>query len=348
MKKTLAVLLTIAILCTGASAAFAAKVNWRLVTHASPGTEQQRIAEVFCETVKTLSGGEFVIEPYAAGVLFPVFESFDFLANGVIDASMVYSAYWTGKDTGFTLTTLPGCPLSTYAEGAYLVEQLFPYFEKLYAKYGITYLGHAMVSPINEQLISVVPINTLEDIKGKKIRTSGFGARYYSALGGTTVSLSGPEIYTALQTKNLDAAEWTFWDENMRMGLHEVANYVLDPAFQNGTCEYFPLVVNPDKWNALPQNYKDIVMVARDRIRYLSAMVYVHEIKSREKWKTMSNLQIVSWSPEDQKKARAIGQQLVLEECNKTSEGKEYLEIYRKTLWELGHKEEAKNLGYAE
>lgn len=342
MKKFFAVLVLVLAMASAASAS----ETWRTVTHAMPGTVQQKIVEDFCETVKTLSQGELVIEPFAAGVLFPVFETFDNLANGVVDMAMVYGAYWPGKDPGFILTTRPGCPLSTFAEGAYLDEKLEGYFGKLYAKYGIQYLGHFMESPIYEQLMSVVPIDTLEDLKGKKIRTSGFGARYYAALGATTVSLPAPEIYPALQTKNIDAAEWTFWDENMRMNFHEVVTYVIDPAFQNGTCEYFPLTVNQGKWDALPQHLKDIVLVARDRARYLSAMVYVDEIKSREQWKSLSNIKVVKWSDEDQKKARAVGQALVKEECEKTPEGKEYLEIYRNTLWELGYKDEAKNLGY--
>lgn len=344
MKK-FALLFAVVFVLVSASASFAAQ-KWRAVTHAMPGTEQQKIVEDFCETVKLLSEGELTIEPYAAGVLFPVFESFDNIANGVVEMGMVYGAYWTGKDAGFNLTTRPGCPINTYAEAAYLDEKLEPYFSKLYAKHRIKYLGHFMESPIYEQLLSVVPINGIEDLKGKKIRTSGFGAQYYRALGATTVSLSAPEIYTAFQTKNIDAAEWTFWDENMRMGFHEVAQYVIDPAFQNGTCEYFPLVVNPGKWDKLPKHLQDIVIVARDQARYRSAMVYVAEIKSREKWKEMSNLKIVRWSDADEKQARTTGMQLIMDECNKTPEGKEYLKIYRETLFELGYKDEAKQLGY--
>jgi hypothetical protein len=37
----------------------------------------------------------------------------------------------------------------------------------------------------------------------------------------------------------------------------------------------------------------------------------------------------------------------VVEECNKTPEGKEFLEIYRTVLWDLGYKDEAKELGYS-
>jgi len=348
MKKTLVIILTALFFIAGSQAFAAEKVNWRLVTHAMPGTEQQRIAEVFSETVKTLSNGNFVIETYPAGMLFPVFETFDNLANGVVNAAMVYSAYWTGKDPLFNFTTQPGSPLSTYAEGAYLVEQIEPWFEKLYAKYRIKYLGHAMVSPLYEQLMSVVPIDSIDKLQGLRIRASGMGGQYYRALGASPVSLSAPEIYTALQTKSIEAAEWTFWDENMRMGFHEVVTYVKDPAFQNGTCEYFPLVVNPRSWDSLSDEYKEIVLAARDRIRYLSAMVYNHEIMAREKWKAMPKITVVRWSPEDEAKARSVGTKLIYEEAQKSPEGQEFLEIYRKTLWDLGYKEQARELGYTE
>ncbi|WP_167495663.1 TRAP transporter substrate-binding protein [Desulfosediminicola ganghwensis] len=349
MKRTIAVILSVFFVMMGSQAAFAAKkVNWRLVTHSMPGTEQQRIAENFAETVETLSQGSFKIKVFPAGVLFPVFETFDSLRNGMVNAGMVYSAYWPGKDPLFSFTTQPGSPLSTYAEGAYLVEKLDPWFTKLYAKHGMTYLGHAMVSPLYEQLMSVVPIDSVDKIKGLRIRTSGIGGQYYKALGATTVSLSAPDIYTALQTSSIEAAEWTFWDENMRMGFHEVASYVLDPALQNGTCEYFPLVVNTASWEKLSQENKEIVLAARDRMRYLSAMVYNKEIIAREKWKSLPNVTVVKWSDEDQAKARAVGHKVVREAAEKSPEGQEFLKIYSSALWELGYKEDAKELGYTE
>jgi len=80
----------------------------------------------------------------------------------------------------------------------------------------------------------------------------------------------------------------------------------------------------------------------------LSAMVYVEEVKAREKWKAMPNMEVIRWSPEDEKKAREIGMKLVYDECMKTPEGQEYLEIYRTALWDLGYKEEAKSMGYKE
>jgi hypothetical protein len=77
-------------------------------------------------------------------------------------------------------------------------------------------------------------------------------------------------------------------------------------------------------------------------------MVYNAEIKAREKWKGLPNVEIVSWSPEEQAKARAVGHKVVLDEAQKSPEGQEFLDIYRTALWELGYKEDAKVLGYTE
>jgi len=342
MKKFLVALLLVVMATTPASAQF----RWRAVTHAMPGTVQQQIVEDFAETVRVLSNGELTIETFAVDVLFPVFDTLDQLSMGVVEMSMVYSAYWPGRDSRFLLTTRPGCPIGTFAEGAYLDERLHPFFEYLYAQFGITHLGHFMNSPLYEQLLSTVPIRSIEDLQGVRIRTSGFGARFYNALGATSMSLSAADIYTALQLGNIEAAEWTFWDENMRMNLHEVVTYVIDPAFQNGTNTYFPLTVNTAAWESLPEHLQNIVLVARDQARFRSAMVYVYEIKSREVWRELPNINIIRWSPEDEARARAVGQQLFREEAESTEWGRWYLDIYRTVLWELGYREEAINLGF--
>ena len=344
MKKFVVALALVLMVSTSACAAF----RWRATTHAMPGTVQQQIVEDFAETIRVLSQGELIIETFPVDVLFSVFETIDHLSNGVIEMSMVYSAYWPGRDPRFFLTTRPGCPLGTYAEGAYLDERLHPFFEYLYAQFGITHLRHFMNSPIYEQLLSNSPISTIADLQGLRIRASGIGGRFYNALGATAVSLSAAEIYTALQLGTIDAAEWTFWDENIRMNLHEVVTYVKDPAFQNGTCTYFPLTVNTAAWNSLPEHLQNIVLVARDRARYRSAMVLVDELKSREVWRAMPNITIVRWSPEEEARARAIGLQLVRETAEQTEWGRWYLDIYRTVLWELGYREEAITLGFEE
>jgi TRAP-type mannitol/chloroaromatic compound transport system substrate-binding protein len=258
----------------------------------------------------------------------------------------VFGLYWTGKDANFNLLSRPGCPIRTVEEAVYLESKLRDWQNKLYSKFGISYLGTLMDTSVNEQLLSTVPLNSIEDLKGKKVRSSGFGAKFYAALGATTVSLSASEVYSAFQTKNIDAGEWTSYEENTRMALQEVVKYVIDPAQHCGLIEYMPLCVNAAKWKELPQHLKDVVDAAREQTLFKASLLYIDEMKAKEKWKAMPNIEIVTWSEAEQKKAREVGLKMMAEEGNKTEMGKEYLEIYRNVLWELGYKDEAKLLGH--
>ena len=320
--------------------------KWRLVTHSMVGTERYQTVVDFCETVKKASGGRLLIEPFGAGVLFPVYDSFDSVKNGIVQAGFVWSGYWSSKDPTFAvLGNRPGCPITDFSNEMYLEEQLMPIKEKLYKKYGVTYLGTLDFMP-PEILCSVVPINKLSDFKGKNIRAGGIGALFYKALGANTVSIAAPEIYTALQMKTIDAAEFSDWKENKDMGLHEVTKYVIEPCLHLGSNEDKGFIVNTKAWNDLPQDLKDIVLAARDHSRYRSAITNPPQsIMAKQDW-INKKVKIIVLPKEDVDKARQIGAKVILDQAGKTAEGKEFIKIYSKVLNELGYKEQAKALGY--
>lgn len=354
MKKTsvlIAVFLVIA-LCFATigelSKAEAAEkvIKWRLVTHSMVGTYRFKHIEAFADMVNKASGGRLIIEPYGAGVLFPVFDSFDSIKDGIVEMGMVFSAYWTGKDPFFGIfATRPGSPLLTYHEGMYLDLRAFPLAEKAYKKHGITYLGTVDCS-VPEILMMSTPIRSLADFKGKQIRSSGLGGQFYTALGASAVSLSAPEIYTALQTKTIDAAEWTEWKENEEMGLLEVTKFVHDPAHHGGTNEDKALIVNAKKWAELPEDLKAIVLAARDHMRYQSAVTnYSQAAKTKQKW-IAAGVDIIKLPEQDVVKMREVAAGVLKEWAKKSPECQEYLTLYAEVLNELGYKKEATTLGY--
>lgn len=75
-------------------------------------------------------------------------------------------------------------------------------------------------------IISTKPINSVEDIKGLKIRVPGTAAdAFFSALGASTMSMAFSEVYTNLDSGMIEAAEAALgglYD----YALHEVAKYV--------------------------------------------------------------------------------------------------------------------------
>ena len=249
--------------------------NWRMVTHQLPGTARYDSTILpFVEAVKSASDGRLIIEPYGAGVLFPVSESLDNVKNGVVEMAAVWSGYWAGKNPLFALAaSIPADPISDFSEHHYRSEKLAPLVNKVYENYGVKSLGGFDYGP-SEILMSNKALNSLDDFKGITIRTGGIGGEFYAALGASTVSLSGPEIYQALQLKTVDAAEYNDWIVNSEMGLNEVTKYVIEPVLHTGPIDDKVLLVNPKAWEELPADLKAIVLSARDTAMVASSSAY--------------------------------------------------------------------------
>jgi len=325
--------------------------KWRMVTHQMPGTARyEGTIKPFVEAVEEITGGQLVIEPFGADVLFPTNETFDMVKNGVVEIATVYTGFWTGKDPVFALGggTMPGDPISGYQEHFYRSDQLQPIIDKAYKKHGIKNLGAFDYAP-EELLMSQVPIRSIDDFKGKNIRATGVASLYYSKLGASAISLSAPEIYTGLQLGNVDAAEFNDYLVNGEMGLDEVTKYVVDPALHVGPSTDKELIVNPKKWEELPEDLKAAVYVARDKVRYESAIAYgVENQKAKKEWVENGDIEFIQLPKKDIEKMRGKGIELLNEYKSKSKASKEYVEQYAKVLADLGYLEEAEKLGYEE
>jgi TRAP-type mannitol/chloroaromatic compound transport system substrate-binding protein len=76
------------------------------------------------------------------------------------------------------------------------------------------------------------PINSLADLRGLKMRIPGIGGEVLKRAGGTPVTLPASEIFTALQTGSIDAAEWVGPYNDMALGLQDAARYYCYPGWQ--------------------------------------------------------------------------------------------------------------------
>lgn len=325
--------------------------KWRMVTHQIPGTARyEGTVKPFVEAVEEITGGRLVIEPFGANVLFPTNETFDMVKNGVVEIAAVYTGFWTGKDPVFALGggTIPGDPITGFQEHFYRSDQLQPIIDEAYEKHGIKNLGAFDYAP-EEVLMSQIPIRSIEDYKGKNIRAAGVASLYYSKLGASAISLSAPEIYTGLQLGTVDAAEYNDFLVNGEMGLDEVTKYVIEPALHVGPSTDKELIVNPKAWEELPDDLKAAVYVARDKVRYESAIAYgVENQKAKKEWMEDPNIEFIQLPEEDIEDMREKGIELLNEYKSKSEASKEYIEEYAKVLAELGYLEEAKKLGYEE
>ena len=183
------------------------------------------------------------------------------MANGTVEACHTAPYYMFAKDPTFAF----GCAVpfglngrmqnSWWLEGG--GEALMNAF---YAKYNIYGLlaGNTMAQMggwFRKE------INTIDDLKGVKMRIAGFAAAVISKLGVAPQQLPGSDIYQALEKGTVDAAEWVGPHDDEKLGLHKVAKFYYYPGWWEGGA-MLHVQINKEKWEALPKTYKAIVRAA--------------------------------------------------------------------------------------
>ena len=218
-------------------------------------------AENFSRMVDEMSEGRLTARVYGAGEIVPPFEVFDAVSQGVADAGHGAAYYWKGKvPSAVFFTAVPfgltaqeingwlhhGGGLELWRE-AYAPSNLIPMAG------GNT--GVQMAGWFNKE------INSVEDLKGLKMRIPGLAGEVFAEVGGTPVRIPGGELYTSLQTGVIDAAEWVGPYNDLALGLHEVAEYYYYPGWHEPGA-MLEFIVNKDSFEALPADLQAIVTAA--------------------------------------------------------------------------------------
>jgi TRAP-type mannitol/chloroaromatic compound transport system substrate-binding protein len=106
-------------------------------------------------------------------------------------------------------------------------------------------------------------IKNLADLSGLKMRIGGFGGSIIQKVGVVPQQLAAGDIYPALEKGTLDACEWVGPYDDEKLGFYKVAKYYYYPGWWEGSA-MLHLVINLDKWNALPKYYQAILAQACD------------------------------------------------------------------------------------
>ncbi len=217
--------------------------------------------ENFARMVGEMSGGRLQVHVYGAGEIVPAFETFDAVSQGVADAGHGAAYYWKGKIPAsvfyaavpFGLTAQEMNGWLHYGGGLQLWRELYAPFNVVPMAGGNS--GVQMGGWFRKE------INSMEDLKGLKMRIPGLAGEVFSAVGGTSVRIAGGELYTSLQTGVIDAVEWVGPYNDLALGLHEVAKYYYYPGWHEPgpTLEF---IFNKDSLEALPEDLQAIVTQA--------------------------------------------------------------------------------------
>ena len=218
-------------------------------------------AETFARLVAEMSNGRMKVHVYGAGELVPAFEVFDAVSQGVADAGHGAAYYWKGKIPASVFFTAVPFGMTAqemngwfhYGGGLELWRELYAPFNLVPFSGGST--GVQMAGWFNKE------VNTADDLKGLKMRIPGLAGEVFTRAGGSSVRISGGELYTSLETGVIDAAEWVGPFNDLTLGLHQVAKYYYYPGWHEPGA-MLELIVNADALAALPDDLQAIVSAA--------------------------------------------------------------------------------------
>lgn len=233
--------------------------NWKLVTTWPPNLPINHDAVVkFAEDVEIMSRGRLRIQVFAGGELIPALQSFDAVSQGSVEMAHGASYYWAGKvPAAQFLTVVPfgmtqkGAWAWIYSgEGLQLWRELYEKFDVIPFPMGNT--GIQMGGWFNKK------IDSIEDLKGLKMRIPGLGGKVLAKAGGNPVLLSAAEIYTALERGTIDATEWVGPLHDVRFGLDRAAKYYYYPGWHEPGTQ-LELIINAQAWAQLPPDLHGII-----------------------------------------------------------------------------------------
>ncbi len=109
------------------------------------------------------------------------------------------------------------------------------------------------------------PITSDADLKGLKYRTVGLAADLFQAMGASVAQLPGGEIVPAMERGVIDGFEFNNPTSDRRFGAQDVAkNYMMGSHHQ--ATEYFEIMFNRTKFNALSAEQKAILQYAAEAV----------------------------------------------------------------------------------
>lgn len=269
-------------------------ITWRMVTtwpknFPGLGVGAQRLAD----RITAASDGRLTVKVYAAGELVPPLQSLDAVIDGSAEMSHSAAYYWQNKSTALSFFT--GVPYGmTTGELAGWVRHMGgqELWDEVYDEFGVQGFlsGNTGIQAggwFRDELTG------LDSIEGLRFRTPGLGGQVWQKLGATVTNMAAGEIFQALQSGTLDAAEFVGPYNDLALGFYQVAKNYYFPSFvEPGLAT--ELVVDKAKYQELPADLQAIIrdvsqaeydMVASDFAandpRALQTLVNEHDVQVR-------------------------------------------------------------------
>ncbi len=247
--------------------------------------------------INEISSGNINIKYFEPGALVPPMEIFDAVSSGGVDAGWASPAFWAGKVPALQFfTTFPFGPDPSeyiawlrYGGGNEI-------FREIYRSHNIHSIHCMATSPEGSGWFRE-EINSIDDLKGLKMRFLGLGAKVMEKLGVSTQLMAGGDIYPALELGTIDATEYGMPAMDLELGFHRIADNYYFPGWHQ-PASLGDLIINLDLWNSLSlAQQTQIEMTCAEMFLDSLAKSEAVQLEAIIKLKKLG-VKIHKWSPE--------------------------------------------------
>jgi TRAP-type mannitol/chloroaromatic compound transport system substrate-binding protein len=252
-------------------------VHWRLASSFPKSLDTiYGAAEVLSNRLDKITGGKFQVRVYAGGEIVPGLQVLDAVQQGTVECGHSASYYYVGKNMAFAFDCAIPFGLTARQQNAWmyhgggleLTRELFKQHNIVNFPGGNT--GVQMGGWFRKE------VKSLADLQGLKMRIPGIGGQIMAKLGVVPQTLAGGDIYPALERGAIDAAEWVGPYDDEKLGFAKIAQHYYYPGWWEGGPQ-LSFYVNVDKWNSLPDAYKQAFEAAAAEANVNMLAAYDHK-----------------------------------------------------------------------
>ncbi|GMQ76722.1 MAG: TRAP transporter substrate-binding protein [Gammaproteobacteria bacterium] len=216
----------------------------------------------FTKNISRMTGGKFQIKFFEPGALVPALECFKAASKGSVDSCWTTPGYHTG-DLGAGISFFTTVPFGPQF-GEFMAWKRFgggnEIRNEIYAEHGLIAFDSFAIGPETSGWFKK-PVNSLDDLKGMKMRFFGLGAKVMQKMGVSTQLLAGADIYPALEKGVIDATEFSMPTIDLDLGFYQIAKNNYYPGWHQQV-SVSELLMNKAKFDALPDEYQAILEIA--------------------------------------------------------------------------------------
>jgi TRAP-type mannitol/chloroaromatic compound transport system substrate-binding protein len=247
---------------TGGSDAQIRRIHWRMPVSFQTNLPVLGDNPIYVtQMIRRTSAGAVDLTIFEPGEVVPAFSITDAVRDGKVESGYTWLGYDQGKIPASSLIGAVPFGMEPWEFAAWWFEA------------GGRELGEALYEPHNVHPIFCgltgpetagwfrKRIDSLEDVRGLKIRFAGIGGKVIEQLGASVTMLPGGEIFQALEKGAIDASEFALPVVDQALGFNRVAKFNYYPGWhQPATASH--LVVNLERWRALSDADQALIEVA--------------------------------------------------------------------------------------